>query len=279
MDYFKSQKARDGTTYSIDMVRLKLDFGKKAQDFTDYMSHISTFDLRFEVEYSYSFSQFKYRHLWTVRDTLQDTASWTVGLGINKQQSVGFIEFNPNKVESSPLWRGFWQTIKDRTCIRDLVRYDLAIDIPRPRNEVYLIRQGKQTYQLVVSDGGRTEYIGQRSHNGFVKLYDKTKEANLDVDLTRLEITLDEKTDIRSVFPDVRYIGQQTELLVGCDELTRSNKALLELVLNSGSPQYYLHKLSYHMRKKIEPYLGDKALSIDTKAFNRSRELALSYES
>lgn len=277
MDYHRPIKASDKTTYSLDMVRLRCDFGKRAQDFCDYLSHIASCDLRYDVQYAYSFNHFKYRHLWTVKDTL-DGSSWTVGQGIADTPTCGFIEFNPNKCEKSDLFKGFWQTFADRTFNRELVRFDLAIDIPRPRSEVFLLRHTTTTYTLVVSDDGVTEYTGRRSHSGFVKVYDKTKEAHLSEDLTRVELTLDKNADPDKLFPDVRMRDNQLSLMTDASELRKPMRLLAKLIAQSDNPQTYLSELDSRQRKKIEPYLANTALSLDLKAFHLIRQQALSYE-
>ena len=115
------------------MVRLSIDFNTHSQNFCDYMTRIASVDLRYDVSYFQSFKKFSYKHLWTIKDALDDSASWTVGLdygGVKDGVSQGFIEFNPNKCMQSPLFIEFFEVIRANSPIRELVRYDMAIDIP-----------------------------------------------------------------------------------------------------------------------------------------------------
>jgi len=276
LDYFKSFKASDGTSYSLDMVRLRCDYGNKAQELCDFLGHLASYDLRYDITYAYSFNRFKYRHLWTVKDTL-DGSSWTVGLGIGDTPTVGFIEFNPNKCERSPLFKCFWEDFRMKTYKRELVRYDLAIDIPRPRSEVFLVRQGKKTYSMYQTDDGVTEYQGKRNTSGFIKVYDKTIESKLTEDLTRVELTLDRDEDIARVFPSVRMRESQYSLMED-DALGKRDALIVKLLLQTEVPQAYLRDLDYRQRKRIESHLGSRTLSLDIHSFVSVRELALSYE-
>lgn len=276
MDYFKSFKASDGTTYSLDMVRLRCDFGHRAQDFTNYLGHLATYDVRFDVTYHPSFCYTKYRHLWNITDS-ESGCSWMVCMGIADNATFGALEFNPNKCEKSELFQGFLTSFRERTVTRELVRYDVAIDIPRPRGEVFLVRQGKRSYSLYQSDDGITEYSGKHNTSGFTKVYDKTKEAKLTEDITRVEVTLDKAQDFGKVFPQVRIRDSQQKLLVDAD-LDKRDKLLVKLLLMTEAPQVFLYDLDYRQRKRIEPYLGSTALPLDIKAYVSVRELALSYE-
>lgn len=277
--YYQTFDTKEHVKYSLDMVRLNIDFGTRVQHFTNYMSHIATNDLRYEVTYYPSFKQFSYRHLWSIKDTLTDD-TWSVGLDLgNTSESAqqGFIEFNPNKCMNSPLFVEFWEFVKMNSPLRELVRYDMAIDIPTPRSQCKLFRQGKRMYQYIQKDDGITEYLGQRSHGGFVKLYDKTIESKLDYALTRLEITLDKRTNVEECFPVVHLVEPQISLLMA-DELTPTNQALVTMLRYSEDRAFYLATLDRRTRKKIEPYLADKVLSLDKLCAHSVYTLALSFE-
>lgn len=278
--YYQSFDSKDGIKYSLDMVRLNIDFNTHAQNFCDYMTELASVDLRYDVAYFQSFKKYSYKHLWTVKDSIDNTVSWTVGLdygGTKDGMSQGFLEFNPNKCMDSPLFLDFLEVLRANSPIRDLVRYDMAIDIPLPRRQCKLYREGKRTYQYVQKDDGITEYLGQRSHNGFVKLYDKTIESDLDYPLTRLEITYDKKELFEKVFPTVHIQDTQMSLMM-TDELTESQKVLVGLLRECDDRAFHLSGLSYRMRKKIEPYLADRVLSLDKSCAHSVYALAMSFE-
>lgn len=278
--YYQSFDTKDGIKYSLDMVRLSIDFNTHAQQFCDYMTKLASYDLRFDVSYFQSFKSYSYKHLWTVKDSLDDSASWTIGLdngGVKDGSSQGFIEFNPNKCMQSELFVEFYEVIRMNSPIRELVRYDMAIDIPLPRSQCKIYRVGKRTYQYIQKDDGVTEYLGTRSHSGFVKLYDKTIESDLDYPLTRLEITLDKKEFFEKVFPVVHIVDTQTKLLTD-DGLTDTAKTLISLLRDNPDRAFYLSQLERRMRKKIEPYLADKVLNLDTVCAHNVYTLAISFE-
>lgn len=280
LDYFQTYKS-DSTNaiYSLDMVRLNIDFGTHLDEFTKYLQHIADYDLRYEITDYQSFKPFKYRHLWAIKDTKTEY-SWSIGLDLGRNtddRSKGFIEFNPNKCENSVPFNEFWERFSLFCPFRQLVRYDLAIDLPFRRSQCRLKKEGGKNYELFSSDDGLTEYLGCRSHGGFVKLYDKTIESKLDYELTRLEITLDMNDDFLSKFPTVWVYDPQYNLNLVYADLKSTDKVIISLLREVPEPMFYFNQLSYHMRKKIEPYLADKVLSPDNKCWLSVRSLALSY--
>lgn len=60
--------------------------------------------------------------------------------------------------------------------------------------------------------------------------------------------------------------------------LSDNDLVLIDLLRQSPEINYYLKSLSRRKRKKIEPYLNDLVLNIDTNLLLSVRELALSYE-
>lgn len=280
MYYFKTFSDDDGYLYSLDMVRLCLDFGSRSDDFVRYMENLSAFDFDVEITYFKSIKSFQYRHLWTVSFPGQD-ASFALGLHINgsgENKNKGFIEFNPNKLSHIDKFMDIIDHIWIFTCTRELVRYDLAIDIPLDRKDVKLIRTKGKNYQFFVKTDGITEYLGVRSHNGFVKVYDKTREASLDYPLTRVEITLDCKADFVKAFPQIWLYDTQYHLLLD-DTLSDTQKTLIKCLRQCENPNWFLSDLQYRLKKKIEPYLADKTLSLDVNCALNVKTLAFSYES
>lgn len=274
------ESSKSCAVYSLDMVRLNYDFGTQTDKFIHHLQHVASYDLRYEVKYYQSFNAFAYRHLWNVSAPIDDGVSFSIGLdcgGTTESKNKGFIEFNPNKVNSSELLSCLLKDLMSYMISRELVRYDLAIDIPTTRSLVRLERYGRKGYQFIDSGNGCSEYLGQRNHNGYIKLYDKTKESNLSEDITRLEITLDKGADIEKVFPKVRILSEQTRLNLDYD-LCESDKVLVSLLRDSDNTQFYLSSLPYRKRKKIEPYLADTTLLLDKKLALEIKSLAMSYE-
>lgn len=280
LKYFKKWSDRDGNIYSLDMLRLNIDVGDNLKALNGYIQGLADVDLRYEIKYYPSFAQYKYRHLWNVSSPIDDGVSLSLGLdlgGSAEARHKGFIEFNPNKCETSSLLHGFIARVMSYCVTVDLVRYDLAIDVLIDRTLARLERFGRKHYQYIDSGNGITEYLGQRNTSGYIKLYDKTKESNLTDTYTRLEITLDSKTDISSVFPTVRLNDTQQALPLDTD-LSETDKVLIALLRKEENPQYYLSQLLYRKRKKIEPYLADRVLNLDNKLALNVKTLALYYE-
>lgn len=286
MQYFKPLKSSDGNIYSLDMIRLNVDLGHHSQELVDYIQKLNDKSLEtdtpsIKVNYYPNFAEFKYRHLWTLKSTDDIQSTVTVGLGkgtSREDQSKGFVEFNPNKVESNDELHSFLRHVRICSSTIDLVRYDMAIDIPLDRILARLTRSGRKGYQYIDSGNGITEYLGQRNKPGYIKLYDKTKESNLDYSLTRLELTLDKNSDLDSLFPTVRILNSQISLDFSDNDLDSTDKVLVALLKDCDNPQYYLSELGFRRKKKIEPYLADTTLLLDKKLAIAVKTLAMSYE-
>lgn len=276
--------------YSLDMVRLNFDLGGFRDDFVKYLNNLSGYNTNIEIKYYSSFKQYSYRHQWTLYDLTAEkkhccAISWTIGLDLGRDafdSTKGFIEFNPNKCMNSPLFVDFWRYFMDCTyCGRELVRYDMAIDLSLPRDHVKLIRDGKKNYEYKHLGDGVTEYQGVRNNHGFVKVYDKMIESKLNTPLTRVELTLNNPNDLKNIFPIVwLYEYPQAKMMLAEDNaLSDTQFILARCIRESSNPNEYLHCLSYRIRKKIEPYLHDKVLSLDSSSAFTIYKQALSYTS
>lgn len=96
------------------------------------------------------------------------------------------LEVNPNKHFDKPVFKDL-QNIINRFCLSgSLKKYDYAIDIPCKLNDIQVFNTRKEPGLYK-----GTRYFGQRNKDGYVKIYDKTKESGLDSPLTRVEHTFD----------------------------------------------------------------------------------------
>ena len=95
------------------------------------------------------------------------------------------LEINPNKHAKKPIFQDLLQFFRDNTGDCTLKRYDFCIDIPKPLKdiEVFGSKKEKGLYK-------GTRYFGQRNKDGYLKIYDKAKEQDLDDPLIRIEYTL-----------------------------------------------------------------------------------------
>lgn len=122
------------------------------------------------------------------------------------------LDVNPNKVPYDVLSM-FVRLLRASSRSVSLLRFDLALDLPLPRDCVFLHRDARRGYRLFDEGGARTEYQGKRDSHGAMKLYDKTKEADLPSAVTRCELTIstDKSTSIADVFPSL-YSLSPTQL-------------------------------------------------------------------
>lgn len=96
------------------------------------------------------------------------------------------LEINPNKHYDKPVFHALQKIINQFCVSGTLKKYDYAIDIPCRLSDikVFNTRKEKGLYKGTV-------YYGQRNKEGYVKIYDKTKETGLSSPLTRVEHTFD----------------------------------------------------------------------------------------
>lgn len=260
--YSNEVRLKNGQIYSLDMVRLTLEFYEdEMQTFLDWLSQYNLYGDEIDVKHWLSTSEFKYRDMFNV---VTPDYSFALGVGMNARREdryKGYIEFNPNKCQGEA-FSAVWNRIVTHCLRSDVARYDLAIDIPLPRYLCRLGQPGKMTYHHYRKNGVDTEYLGERNHVGFVKLYDKKAESKLDYDLTRLEITCE---TMNFKWPEVNILPLQNELNFA--ELSDTEKVLIQLLKVVGDQSLYLKQLQYRKRKKIEPYLWADTVQLDETAY------------
>ena len=105
-----------------------------------------------------------------------------------------------------------------------------------------------------------------------MKLYDKTKEAKLGYDLTRLEITASK--DALNM-PEVVILPYQNKIQAN---LSSTDKVLVELLKTVDNPTIYLRKLKYEKRKKIEQYLLEDTVHLDYISYSKILKNVLAYQ-
>lgn len=218
-------------------------------------------------EYPINLTDFKFRNMFVVD---YGRSTMTVGLcfnGTNKEDSFkGFIEFNPNKCMDSMLIHSDLSFLLSRCVGYSIIRWDLAIDIPFDRERVHMSKDRRKYELSQTSYSNRTEYLGQRNAPGRVKVYNKTAESELNYSLTRLEITMGKISDYVGQFgkfmPEI-WIDEPQHELVDYTGLSETQRVLCDLLRDSPNPEYYMSRLSYRMRKKIEPYVVGSGARLD----------------
>lgn len=276
--YYFSPVSENEIVYSVDMVQYDLKlFYKAADDISKYIS------LNFPLQTSHTLhTKFKgYRDFFTIDfGDGKESKTATIGFGwygtSKPDYGRGFIRFNPNKLLNIEKFSLFWSLVRAGCKEITVKRWDLAIDMPLPRNMVKLHKDGRNYERH--EKRSLTEYLGSRSSGGFVKLYDKQAERELDYPLTRLELTLEGLPNFPDVnVPKVSVYKQQLDLdaLVN---LSQNDLVLLKLLLSSPDFSFYWNQLSRRKRAKLEPYCFTSDFSMNKQSYEHCRDLVHSFE-
>lgn len=256
------QEIRDGDSIcSIDMVRLSLDFSSETriQTFGDWLSNPCSHI--FVEMYPLSTRAFAFRHLFKI--TCSNNCSFVIGLsfnGVDKDSYYrGFMEFNPNKVAREREFREVFSMLQDYCFCAEISRWDLAVDV-NIRRDRCVLRKDKRSYHLFQNSLlDKDEKLGQRNKSGYVKLYNKTLESDLDYDDTRLEITVDGKfvyDDFVKILPRVDVRGDQQNLDPYVN-LSGTDLVLYELLMRCDLTERreYLKRLGRRKAEILKPYV------------------------
>ncbi len=161
------------------------------------------------------------------------------------------LKVNPNKHDGTDLMESVLKFVKEWCKDGYLVRYDYAVDIKCPIDDVIVIgsRKEKGLYK-------GTRYLGQRHKHGYCKIYDKKEEQKLSYDLTRIEYTF--CGDSIPVFDDI-LIRAPVNVQNGLEPLSGQADLYLDMLIElkalGADIEHYLQRINYRTRKKIEPYL------------------------
>lgn len=211
--YHKPITSKSGLILSIDNVVLDLYISNPtARD--GFMSLMGSLPIRYSVAVTHwnNFKMGSYKEQFTIR--FQDGNSFWVGAVLNgnrPQWGRLRLDFNPNKVSQHAAFQAVLQFLirHTRPMHRLIKRFDLAIDIPVPRDSVFLVKDSRAYIERRHGQEW-TQYLGAKSSTvGRVKLYNKKTEATLDYPLTRLELTLDPSVPYEEVnFPTFIILTQ-----------------------------------------------------------------------
>lgn len=178
--------------YSVDMVRLKVRVdGEYFERFVDRWLSNSP-----NVTYWEKFDYKGYRHNWKIEQLpvyeSMDSFSYWLGFKHNAERPKTrydlVIEYNPNKCMEIGLLQLIINTFFI-TPIVEVVSVDVACDVPVNINKVLVDKLGKKVKKTFdYGDDNKTYYLGEGA--GRIKIYNKSREAGLDYDLTRYEINV-----------------------------------------------------------------------------------------
>ncbi|MDE5818838.1 MAG: hypothetical protein K2N41_07465 [Lachnospiraceae bacterium] len=275
MDYYWLPViGRSDYIYSCDMLRYKFEVksGKYAKgDLQKLLTAYGRLDIK---HYPTNFSDFKYRDLFTID---YDTSTMTVGIGFNGCKNddlvLGFLEVNPNKCFDSLQCLYDIQRIFDACWSFDLLRFDLAIDLPFSRDNVSLVKDGRKYRLDLHSKENKTEYLGVRNASGYVKLYNKSLEQKNDNEiLTRLEMTCAGDWSVDQIIFKLPYVftsgSDFTEADKKLKHLSSSQKVIVRALRSHPDRDELFKSLCADMRVKLRPYIYDAetVISYDSNA-------------
>ena len=264
MQYYNPVHLANNVVMSCDMLRLSFHMSEfRLKDFNRYINELALKYDYYEIKTYFNLSMFKYRNLVTVSNP-HTGSSFSMGFHFNdltKTSTACFIEFNPNKTLSNNYVYPFLSYIKQYTNFLDIVRLDVALDIPIPKQYVSLqkdCRKYNKMYRFDLKNkdmSNCTEYLGQRNSNGFVKLYNKQIECNLTYPLTRLELTLDKLSyeEFNSHLPKITIQNETT--LLDLAQLNDTEKVLYLLLQENLNREQYFKMLGRKMQDKLKKIL------------------------
>lgn len=216
----------DTCRVSIDNIRLKFEYKYKNYDF-DHRQTVTSVELisqhldnQFFAGLDVSWSRLDFFRIGSYSRTCTISAlDWSFAVMIGRYcfdnsckqiAPEAVMDFNPNKVPIDVIQR-IVSLLQGSALSFAVQRFDVAFDYALPRAEVRLIEDKAKGYRLFRELGAVTEYQGKRSKHSAMKLYDKTKESELSVPVTRCEITIERCVykSVADVFPDLFYYGAE----------------------------------------------------------------------
>lgn len=269
----------DDVTYSVDMIRLKLKFSPlNFKSFGNWINSVS--NGLFVETYPISFKAYAFRNLFRI--VCPDNNSFVIGLGFNGVVSddsflLGFMEFNPNKIANQKEFELVMEQLRQYCFYAEVSRWDLSVDVPIARELCYLHKDKRKYSLLQNSSADKDEKLGQRNKAGYIKLYNKRIESELDYELTRLEITLDGDStyeDLVKYLPCVDVNGEQQNFKPYM-ELSGTTLVLYELLIQQDMKERenYMKRIGRNVRERLRPFVyGNK---YDSDKFVVSRDVFL----
>lgn len=261
--------------YSVDKIRLKTEIHKTVlQNLI-----LNPFGVEPGVSYEMKTSITAYRHNFFIEDNSDfGICSFWMGSSHNSRKTSDHVdlvlEYNPNKCKGSVLLNYVVDNIFRNDRHVEVKSLDVAIDIPINILDVgysYKGNMSRATFDNGSDD--RTYYFRKRKSNGYIKIYNKKRESNLDYDLTRYEITLNPNVCMfemlsysvdEKLFVPVRDVNnfQLPVNLNGTDKI---------LLLACMEHPEYLKDLGRDKRKKIEQLLAENcSIDFDFESINKT---------
>lgn len=290
LQYNDPIRPQDNLTISIDSIVIDLYISNPNYR-EELMTYLDKLPIRYAVELVHwnSFRPGSFREQFSLR--LQDGNSFWLGVVLNgRKADYGRVRLdaNPNKVAQHIVFQKLLSFILERTrpMHRTIKRFDLAIDIPVLRSNVFLVKDNRAYIERRHGQEW-TQYLGAKSSTvGRVKLYNKAVEAGLGCPLTRLELTIDPATPFDKLpWPVVYYLkdlqmcfdefkSTETErfilnaILQGCgtlDQLGRKTREKIKMLLEHYVTCIEIQKKDYAaIQNQLHSYINGTFSSITT---------------
>lgn len=132
-----------------------------------------------------------------------------------------------------------------------------------------MVKKDGRKYQMYDSGADNyTESLGMRNTGNYVKIYNKTAEAGLSYDLTRIEFTVEPNVyeSFLASVPEIYITRKNGIMQQELSELPDTESVMVELLLRlePTEREKYFRRLGRKMKSKLEPYvLG----GVDTERF------------
>lgn len=226
----------------------------------------------FRDVYYRSFKKLTYSHNFKF-ELCQGSDTFSFWLGTHFQSydrilNTWKLELNPNKCMPCEFVFELYALLRFYSKSVDISEFDIAVDMPFSRDSFFLVKD-KRKYQCVLNSSvDKTEYLGCRHQHGFVKLYNKQKESNLDYPLTRFEISCTSLhlCDIVDSLPCIYFFSGQIGLVD--IKLNDTDKFILKTLILDPSR---LSELGRNKRDKMREALkcAFVPVSFDSVCFSR----------
>jgi hypothetical protein len=270
-----NEKILKDSLYSLDKLTVEFEMSK---DKVQQLMNKYSMNVNFEQWESKQLSKCRYNY--TV--SLDDDHSFYIGFCPNWKKrdayiDTGRVEFNPTKVGYDLVFQSIYgEILSFAGMLLKPLKFDLAIDLPVARDKVHLIKDKRTYEEYSNSQSDRTQYLGKRNAPGRVKIYNKALESKLDIDLTRLEITVDydnrSVSEVGKLIPEM-YILDSFQFSI---DMPGTDKVIMLSVLSDLS---LLKILGRKKAEKIKAYLADMQLnlSLDTEKYNQVLDTIQTY--
>lgn len=212
------------------------------------------------------------------RITLPNQEKLSISLSARSGLLKCYISCNPNNTFYDSECERIIKYFIEHSISSSIKKIDIAIDIPIKFDLLFPEKDRRALRRSQYSNASNaTVYWGKRNKAGAVKLYDKRKEADLDYDLSRIEITVGNPLsnswdiNIRKWIPKVWIKTSSKQADLPEQNLSSTDKVLISLFNENFKSIRFFRQLDRKKQKKLKPYISGtrKPLEIDVEAMKQ----------